>query len=236
MDDHRPWIKLWKTFRSDPALAQMTLEQQARWIHLLLFVAENGQEGVYTAPARAAWQQLGSALRAAPQRRHRDGLSDLISGFPGTRLEAHSGTVTVTFVNWRKYQESNSTARTRRWREKRHGDGHSDAVEASHEQSHERRSVTKKRGEVDKNPLSPVTANGQPDPAIPYAQRTDRQIWTADGYPRTAFRTDCPDEAWRLRCVSPAFLKANPEWRGKLPDGPRGTCPDHRAKAAYQWP
>lgn len=78
--------------------------------------------------------------------------------------------------------------------------------------------------------------NGRLDPAIPYAQRTDRQIWTADGYPRAAFRTDCPDQAWRLRCVSPAFIEAHPEWRGKLPDGPRGTCPEHRAKAAYPWP
>lgn len=85
------------------------------------------------------------------------------------------------------------------------------------------------------SPEAPASTNNL-DPSIPYAQRTDRRIWTADGYPRAAFRTDCPDEAWRLRCVSPAFLEAHPEWRGKLPDGPRGTCPDHRAKAAYPWP
>ena len=87
-------------------------------------------------------------------------------------------------------------------------------------------------------PISPeAPASTNLDPTIPYAQRTDRRIWTADGYPRAAFRTDCPDDRWRLKCVDPAFVQAHPDWDPHLPAPQLRTCPHHRAKAPEaSWP
>lgn len=84
---------------------------------------------------------------------------------------------------------------------------------------------------------SKASSARQLDPRIPYAQRTDRTIWTADGYPRAAFRTDCPDDRWRLKCIDPAFVTTHPQWKGRLPEGKLGTCPHHRTKAPEaSWP
>lgn len=194
MADQRPWIKLWKSFRTDPGIQRLTYRDQGRWLHLLLFVAEHGVEGVWTGPLRSLVHALDFAAEGARARRLCGRFLGRVPGVTVTAADTHEGqakvrlesgqgqarvshesqgeqldfdtdplTVTVTFRNWSKYQESNSLHRTRAWRGKRHGDAPTPSPDPSHTPSQASPNVTRSRSRRDKNPLTPVA--GSPKPA-----------------------------------------------------------------------
>lgn len=197
MADQRPWIKLWKSFRSDPDIKRLGVEGMGRWMLLLLFVAEHGREGVWSGPMHSLVHALtftGNGERARrragqflarlpgvtvtvkgvatgwPQGGHERAPEHTVStpiehGEQGS-LTHDPLTVTVTFRNWAKYQESNSVHRTRRWRGKRHGDGQSASQASPPEASHASPNVTRSRSRRDKNPLTPVRI-GSPATQLP---------------------------------------------------------------------
>lgn len=196
MADQRPWIKLWKSFRSDPDIRRLSFEAQGRWLHLLLFIAEHGTDGSWTGPLGALVHALQFVNRGE---RGRQAAGKFLARLPGVTVTARDVatvspqggsrvapatpighmeqggllndpiTVTVTFRNWAKYQESNSIHRTRRWRGKRHGDGQEASQASPSTASQSSPHVTRSRSRRDKNPLTPVTivpTYPEPDPDV----------------------------------------------------------------------
>src|SRR5215470_3465502 len=253
-DIARPWIKLWKSWRTDPDIIRLSWEQRGKWVALLLFVADNGCDGTWTGPLQDLAIALGLSGRGtrprlaavtlcrrlpgitvtavSPSRERVSGDTQVTASLLCGSSEDTGGrvgeqpnkprdteTVTVTFTNWRKYQESSSTARTRRWRHRRSGDAfdrHGNAGEASRERVTVTADVTKKR--VEKEPpvtgtlSAHVTSNGQPD-------------LDSNGFERSAFRRDCPDPTWRGRCVIPDHPGPKPIVH---------QCPYHAAERTHQ--
>jgi hypothetical protein len=153
--DHRPWLKLWKTAYSDPGLERLSLEDQARWMRLLLFVGINGERGSIT--LSKGTEQLFSCFR----KRSASAVRTILDAMPGVTVsddEPPSPSITVTFTKWPKYQVDSSAERTRDWRQRtQNGDGNP----ASHVTATPRHStalgdgarVDKTRKEVDSPPL-----------------------------------------------------------------------------------
>jgi hypothetical protein len=116
MADHRPWLKLWKTAYSDPALSRLSLEDLGRWLRLLLFVGLNGEGGSITLPE--GLEHLSNTLRVRSAKAAREALGRL----PGVAIKEAdflSSAVTVSFTKWKKYQVDDSSPRVQRWRDKR---------------------------------------------------------------------------------------------------------------------
>ena len=118
MANSRRWVKIWHEILTDPTFQDLSLENQARWYNLLIFISAHGDNGLLTItpPSR----QLVHLL-------HCNGYDTLISTInclPGM-VTSHpqcntnfSVTFTVTVKNWLKYQIDNSAERVRNWRQK----------------------------------------------------------------------------------------------------------------------
>ena len=115
MPDLQPWWKLWCSALDDPSLEALSLEGWARWARLALLVKRHGDGGraVFEHP----WRPLSRVLRT---RAVEHCIMSILRSLPGVLAEmpeTPKGTITVTFKNWRKYQESPSAQRTRAWRD-----------------------------------------------------------------------------------------------------------------------
>lgn len=252
MSDSRPWLKLWKTAYSDAGLNRLSLEDQARWFRLLLFVGINGERGQVVLrdgprdlidclfppepdvdswdgdgelPSQALPRGVHGASTARPRRVHRNGSRDvrrMLQRLPGIHHVSDGHGLTVIFTKWAKYQEDSSAERTRRWRHRERRDGISPS---------QRDGTSDANLPSHQNPVTVVEEKRRDTPISPSSQPRPTP-------PPEAFSPDCPVERWRGRCVSPQFLAEHPDamttWRlpvsGQTDAGqplPK-QCPHHR--------
>lgn len=117
MADQGVWFKLWVSALSDPDLANLSLEDFARWTILGAYIKAHGQAGSLhlKAPARA----LCGLLRVQDFPALQGVLHRLPNVVEETDNVAVSGETcsTVSFLNWSKYQGDYSTPRVRAMRE-----------------------------------------------------------------------------------------------------------------------
>src|SRR6266849_5608808 len=120
MADQRRWFKLWCTALDDPSLGVLPLEDFARWVKVGAYLAVHGDHGVVVLPVPpdGVPHPLQSALHevtfTAMMRR--------IKTFPNCDVVERYGdpvTWTITWRNWRRYQEETSWERMQRYRDKR---------------------------------------------------------------------------------------------------------------------
>ena len=117
MADQGVWFKLWISALADPDLANLSLEDFARWAILGTYIKAHGTDGMLrlTAPARAlsGLLQVGDFVA----------LQEVFLRLPNVRVEKDNSTVscetilTVSLRNWAKYQGDYSTFRVRKMRE-----------------------------------------------------------------------------------------------------------------------
>jgi len=212
MSDTRPWLKLWKSVLADVKLTRLSLEDQARWMRLLVFVGINGERGQLH--LEEGLTPLSSLFRTRVASHTRDALNRL----PGIVLrddDPPSRGLTITFTKWAKYQEDSSANRTRNWRSR---SAQRDGAPASPTDVRVTVPEEKRRD----TPLPPSS---------PPSQNHDRP-----DTPPEAFRLDCPDLRWLGRCVDPAWVRDHPGAHYPTVDrnGTPKQCPHHRAQPSSQ--
>lgn len=110
----RRWVKVWHEIMNDTKFHDMTLDQQARWFNLLVYVSCHGQDGtaIIPAPARLLVHQLHCADFEEMRLKMRQLVNVQI-------VENGNAEISVTFPKWNKYQvDSTVTERVRRHRVK----------------------------------------------------------------------------------------------------------------------
>jgi hypothetical protein len=238
MADQLRWFKVWTSAATDADLRALSLENFARWVLFGLYVREHGDQGSLTLSRPAVEVVLRLRIRSrTPQQSRWSCLIKLLKTFPNMTVKGDDDTVTVTFDNWRKYQEETSWQRMREYRQRRNADRNADRNDPRNE------SDARTRGDGTVTPLPPSSPppNGTPDP--PHAPPPPRFTWppTADRAathwrpndrrPFDALNHDCPDPAWRgTLCVNRAYWDAHPgaDLPASSPDAPK-QCPYHRA-------
>lgn len=224
MADQRPWFKLWNSALSDSDLEALSLEDWARWARLGAYVKMHGEAGSIRLPFDG--QSLRSVLRVSPQLGSSRGWESLISTLrvlPGVEVQlAGDGkgqVATVSFRNWKKYQDDTSRERMRALRDRhRRGDGDErhTVTPPTVTSSSESDGVEERRGRRE----SPYPLTG----TSITANRFD--------LPPEAFHPDCPDPRWRGHCVNAAWLADHPTVTNYPAMDAQGTpkrCPAHRA-------
>ena len=109
----RRWVKVWHEILNDSHFQELSLEQQARWYTLLVFISSQGKKGkVYIpSPARVLISQL--------QCRDFDHLIECVSALPNLKIEVdidYAG-ISVTFKKWSKFQvDSTASERQKKYR------------------------------------------------------------------------------------------------------------------------
>jgi hypothetical protein len=240
MADTRPWLKLWKSAYSDPGLTQLSLEDQARWFRLLLYVGLNGEDGSVLVRQHARglltvfWttsQPRGSNVIARTPK--------ILDRMPGVVwADEHAG-LRVTFTKWAKYQEDTSADRTKQWRNRRQP---SDMKDVSRDTSPDRHTEPRGDGARSRSRRdSPHSPPETPTKGQGRAPGEDPRSPTG-AFPPECFRTDCPDKAWHGRCVDQAYAAAHPgAYPVQLSTGLAKQCPAHRpagptTAVATTWP
>lgn len=144
MADQGKWFKLWCSSLHDEALENLSLEDWARWARLGAYIKEHGKDGKirFSPPYRALLN-----LFRVPTFETANGVLQL---FPNCTLGERNLTVSpetstsvsleVEFTNWHKFQGDFSSARVRKFRDKKR---HSETIQ---EEKRSRRD--KKRREV----------------------------------------------------------------------------------------
>jgi hypothetical protein len=91
MGDQKQWFKVWTTILLDPDFQMLTMEDRGRWVTLGALAAQHGESGVLSCPCG----YLEKILQ----------ISDIFSlSLPNIKLKNSHDRVTVTFINWYKYQ------------------------------------------------------------------------------------------------------------------------------------
>jgi hypothetical protein len=214
MSDQRPWLKLWKSAYTDSGLMKLTLEDQARWFRLLLYIGLNGERG--SVLLRGHERDLLTCFWTTSQPRGTHMLkrvTTILDRMPGiTYVDAHDG-LRVTFTKWQKYQEDSSASRMRAHRDRRHRPSESDGTSPSPDVHAHTRDVTvqeEKRRDTPISPPSPPSPK-QPDPSRNY---------------------DCPNAQWHGRCVNRAWVTQHPGERYPVSDehGTPKQCAHHASE------
>ena len=112
MADNGRWFKLWTSSPDDPSLDNLDIADFGRWAKLGAVIKEHGERGclVIESPARS--------LCAKMQVSTFDDLEKALLRLPNLTIERVNGKLTVTFNNWRKYQEDTTVSeRVKKWRE-----------------------------------------------------------------------------------------------------------------------
>lgn len=229
MGDQLRWWKLWTSALGDPSLEALTLEDWARWARLGALTTTHGDHGRYHAcyPARAlvatlrvgghegssrhgsawCWKTLLATLRRLP------GLVVVEDG------SGKSRSLTITWTNWRKYQEDSSTQRMRTWRANQRA---RDGQQAS-------------RGDGQHTVTSRDTCDGLPASQVTVQTRRDETVPSLKGSPSTdRHQSPWPDHPHHLDRKLAAFEAG---YHDSL-----ATCPDPLAfrrqvvEAAETWP
>jgi len=109
----RRWVKIWHEILLDPCFQELSLEQQARYYNLLVFISVHGKQGslVINFPAR----QLVFTLQCSDFKH----VKECILGLPNIKIKEGKSNeqFTVTINKWHKYQVDDSTERVRRHRQ-----------------------------------------------------------------------------------------------------------------------
>lgn len=110
MAELKQWVKLWTKALTDPSLDSLSIEDFGRWVKLLLYVRDHGDNGKLqiTRPARA--------IVSLFQCETFECVISVISRFPNCNI-TDGVTCNVSFDNWSKYQVDSSTARVRKHRQ-----------------------------------------------------------------------------------------------------------------------
>src|SRR3990167_7979207 len=209
MADQRPWLKLWKSTYTDSDLAQLSLEDQARWFRLLLLVGLNGERGTMLLREHGRgllgcfWTTLGARgthrLKMNPA---------ILARLPGvTYAEEHDG-LRVTFTKWAKYQDDTSAERTRAWRHKR---ASGDATSPSPSDATTRHVVTEQEEKRRDTPLPPVGGvTPKPSPWPEHPEHLAKRLAAFEEGYRDSLAT-CPD----LRAFCAEIVQAAETWPGR---------------------
>jgi hypothetical protein len=118
--DQKRWFKVWTSILLDPAMNSLELADVGRWVRLGALAAAVGDRGQLTFPAGGAG--LLTTLSVPDLEAAKCALQRLphVVFEEGNRV---NGTFTVTFKNWRKYQEDSTVAkRVADLRSKRRGE------------------------------------------------------------------------------------------------------------------
>src|SRR4051812_11680652 len=122
MADQGKWFKLHVDWDDDPHIDALSLENQVRWVKFGTYTKKHGTDGklILVEPARALQHKfrLGSF----------DEVLEVLRLFPNydvgekQKLNVSSGTyVTVSILNWSRYQCDLSTSRVRDFRTRETG-------------------------------------------------------------------------------------------------------------------
>lgn len=157
----RKWVKVWHEILTDTTFLNLSLEQQARFYHLLVYVSQHGDRGVLTVEAPARY------LLTLMQCANYDELVTLIAQLPNVQIVKNShANFSVTIKGWSKYQiDSTACIRKRNQRKT--------------EMSRPKIREEKKRKEEDKEKIKKI---GTPDkPATPSISKnlTDEEFLKA---------------------------------------------------------
>jgi len=216
MSDQRPWLKLWKSAYTDSQLTRLSLDDQARWFRLLLYVGLNGERGTVLLRGHERDALTLFWTTSQPRGTHMlKRVTKILDRMPGvTWADEHDG-LRITFTKWAKYQEDTSAIRMRAHRERRHTPHDGDGTSPSQNVHAHTSDVTvqeEKRRDTPISPPSPPSPK-QPDPGRNY---------------------DCPNPQWHGRCVNRAWVKDHPTERYPVSDG-QGTpkqCAHHASEPA----
>lgn len=115
MADQKRWFKVWCSIALDPSFLAMPPDVVGRWVLLGAWVAQHGNGGVLVAPVEAVRHVL---------RLRDDDVTLTLQMMPHVNTEFRDGEITVTFLNWNKYQSDSTHAeRQKRFRDRsRDGD------------------------------------------------------------------------------------------------------------------
>lgn len=117
MADQGKWFKLYCGWDDDPHIDSLSEQDQLRWVKFGTYMKEHGTHGTITiiSPSRtlqnkfrvASFDDVVSVLKRLP---------NLCVGEKQYSTVSDETNVTVSFSNWRKYQEDLSTHRVRKFR------------------------------------------------------------------------------------------------------------------------
>ena len=128
----RRWVKVWHEILSDHKFQDLSLEQQARFYNLLVYMSVHGNKGnlQINPPARS--------LISLFQCTDFDHLLVCLKTLPNIKIETpcDNAQLGVTFINWSKYQiDSTSYDRVQRYREKHNETLHVTPIDKSKNKS-----------------------------------------------------------------------------------------------------
>jgi len=110
----RRWVKVWHEILTDPEFQNLSLEQQARYYNLLVYVSAHGDKGIIEIPLPARY--LCHLFQSA---NNDDLIVHLNELLPlGIIVVCDNAKISVTISGWSKYQvDSTSYERQKRFRE-----------------------------------------------------------------------------------------------------------------------
>lgn len=216
MADQRPWLKLWKSAYTDSQLTRLSLDDQARWFRLLLFVGLNGEHGTVLLRGHERDALTLFWTTSQPRGTHMlKRVTTILDRMPGvTWSDEHDG-LRITFTKWAKYQEDSSAERMRKHRFHRHYQASGDGNSSSHDVNTRTSDVTVQEEKRRDTPISP------PSPPSPKPPDPSRNY-------------DCPNTKWHGLCVNRKWVQDHPGERYSVSDehGTPKQCAHHASEPA----
>lgn len=118
MSDQGQWFKLWVGSDDDPDLGNLSNEDFGRWCKLGIYVKKHGVEGTINIKPPAKILQNKFAVSSF------ENVVSVLKKFPNLKINGDANSsvsdetnLTVTLLNWLKYQGDYSTHRVRKFRE-----------------------------------------------------------------------------------------------------------------------
>jgi len=108
-----PWVKLWRSFLSDPTVQYLKLRHGDVTVTSLVALLTSADDGVVTTPEDEIAVLCGLSD---------EDFKKIVDIIMSRGIISRNENGLITFRNWKKYQESDSAERMRKMREKRHSD------------------------------------------------------------------------------------------------------------------
>lgn len=113
MADGKRWFKVWTSILSDPTFDELPNECAGIWVKLGALIAKHGCNGNITVTKQQFLKRTNLTENALPK------IQIELKNVNVDILPSSNGNITVTFYNWKKYQEiSDSYARVKKFRDK----------------------------------------------------------------------------------------------------------------------